>query len=174
MKHFVAATLALAVLTAWSPAAQRTAAPAAPPVRSAAPARQSRVERSVPFTVGETLTYDVSWSAFLTAGTVVTTVNEKRSSYNSTAYYIVAEGRPTPLVARLYPLYYKLDSLLDAFTLLSQRGSLYAEEGIRHALRTTTFDRRAQKASFEYQGTTTVKTDFPVPADVQDLLSALY
>ena len=129
----------------------------------------------MPFTVGETLTYDVSWSAFLTAGTVVTTVKEKRSSYNSTAYYIVAEGRPTPLVAKLYPLYYKLDTLLDAFTLLPQRGSLYSEEGSRHALRTTTFDRRAQKAHrSSMQGTTTVKTDFPVPPDVQDALSAIY
>src|SRR5471032_1582837 len=168
MKHFVAATLALAVLTAWSPAAQRTAAPAAPPVRSAAPARQSRVERSVPFTVGETLTYDVSWSAFLTAGTVVTTVKEKRSSYNSTAYYIVAEGRPTPLVAKLYTLYYKLDTLLDSYTLLPQRGSVYSEEGKRHRFKATSFDRGAQKASFEYQTETTSKRDFPVSPVVQD------
>src|SRR5512135_857979 len=81
----------------------------AQPRRRAAPAAASRIERSVPFHVGETLTYDVSWSSYVTAGTAVATVKEKKSSYNSTAYYIVAEGRPTPLVEKLYSLYYKLD-----------------------------------------------------------------
>jgi hypothetical protein len=128
----------------------------------------------VPFRIGETLTFDISWSALLTAGTAVATVTEKRPSSGSTAYYIVVEGRPTPFVAKLYPLYYKIDTLLDAFTLLPQRGSVYAEEGGRRALRTTTFDRGAQTASFEHKGSTTVKTEFPVPPGVQDVLSVLY
>jgi len=33
-----------------------------------------RTERPVPFKVGETLTYDVSWSSYVTAGTAVATV----------------------------------------------------------------------------------------------------
>lgn len=145
--------------------------PAAPARVAPAPAR---VERPVPFTVGETLAYDVSWSTYLTAGTALMTVKEKKPSYNSTAYYIVAEGRPTPLVGKLYPLYYKLDTLLDVYTLLPQRGSIYSEEGSRHRFRTTAFDRTAKKASFEYRTTTTVKADFAVPPYVQDALSAIY
>ena len=86
-------------------------------------------EAAVPFSVGETLTYDVSWSSFLVAGTATVRVVEKKPSVNSSAYYIVVEGRPVPLVARLYKLYYKMDTLLDSVTLLSQRGSLYSEEG---------------------------------------------
>jgi hypothetical protein len=35
------------------------------------------------------------------AGTGTTTVKENKPSFNSTAYYIVAEGRPTPLKVRL-------------------------------------------------------------------------
>jgi hypothetical protein len=97
-------------------------------------------EQAVPFKVGETLTYDVSWSSYLTAGTAVATVTEKRSSHNATVYSIVTEGRPTPLVAKLYNLYYKIDTLLDASTLLPQRASIYSEEGRRHRLRTTEFD----------------------------------
>ena len=38
------------------------------------------------------------------------------------------------LVAKLYPLYYKLDTLLETTTLLPQRGSIYSEEGSRHAI----------------------------------------
>jgi len=153
--------LGLLVIATNTPLAQ-TLAPAA------------RIERAVPFRVGETLTYDVSWSSFLVAGTVVTTVKEKKPSFDSTAYYVVAEARPTPLLSSLYALYYKLDTLLDASTLLSQRGSVYTEEGTRHYLRTTRFDRSVRRAFFEYQSTTTVKTEFPIAASTQDALSAVY
>src|SRR3954471_17767250 len=110
------------------PKPQSPAAPASKRPLPAAPAA-SRREVPVPFRVGETLTFDVAWSQFLVAGTAVSRVVEKRPSNNSTAYYIVAEGRPIPLVARFYSVYYKMDSLLDSFSALSQRTSLYTEEG---------------------------------------------
>jgi hypothetical protein len=137
---------------------------------SPAPAR----ERAVPFKVGETLNYDVSWSSYLTAGTAVITVKDKKPSFQSTAYYIVAEGRPTPLLSTLYALYYKVDTLLDSYTLLPQRGSVYSEEGKRHRFKTTQFDRAAKKVRFEYKTDTTVKTDFPTSPVTQDALSAIY
>jgi uncharacterized protein DUF3108 len=133
-----------------------------------------RVERPVPFRIGETLTYDVSWSSFVTAGTAAATIKEKKASFNSTAYYIVAEGRPTPIVAKLYSLYYKLDTLLDSYTLLPQRGSVYSEEGSRHRLKVTRFDHAAHKAFFEYQTTGTAERNFAVPPYSQDVLSAIY
>jgi hypothetical protein len=136
------------------------------------PAR--RTERPVPFHVGETLTYDVSWSSYVSAGTAVVSVKEKKPSFDSTAYYVVAEARPTVLISKLYTLYYKLDTLLDAYTLLPQRASVYSEEGKRHRFKTTRFDRRQQKVFFEYQSGTTVKADFAVPAFTQDGLSAIY
>jgi hypothetical protein len=148
------------------------AANASPRIQAPAPA--GRGERTVPFRTGETLTYDVSWSTFLVAGTVVTTVKEKKQSFDSTAYYIVAEARPTPLLSSIYAVYYKLDTLLDASTLLSQRGSLYTEEGKRHSLKTTLFDRKAKRAFFEHQSATTVKADFPIAASTQDALAAIY
>jgi Protein of unknown function (DUF3108) len=134
----------------------------------------ARVERSVPFATGETLRYDVSWASFLTAGTVSTTVREKRPSFNSIAYYIVAEGRPTALLAKLYAVYYKIDTLLDSFTLLPQRGSVYSEEGRRHRFKVTQFDRGANKVRFERTSETTVTSDLGVPALTQDALSAIY
>src|SRR5712664_3903133 len=142
----VGVALVCALLTSLALSAQRKAAPAVP-----------RAERNVPFRVGETLTYDVSWSSFVTAGTAVAQVREKKPSFNSTAYYIVAEGRPTPLVSKLYSLYYKLDTLLDTYTLLPQRGTVYSEERSRHRLRITRFDRAAKRAFFEYQTDSTVK-----------------
>jgi hypothetical protein len=136
----------------------------------------------VPFKVGETLTFDVSWSSVLVAGTATATVKEKRPSFNSTAYYIVAEGRPVPLLQRVYNLYYKMDSLVDSFTLLSQRGSLYSEEGTGRQLDATRFDRGTRRAAFERQdqapgnggGKPIAKLDLPIPAQTQDGLATLY
>jgi len=135
---------------------------------------QPRTERPVPFRTGETLTYDVSWSNYLTAGSAVIAVMEKKPSFNSTAHYIVAEGRTTPLLSKLYPVYYKLDTLVDAYTMLPQRGSIYTEEGRRHRYRTTLFDRATRTARFEAQGDGTATTELPIPPNAQDALSALY
>ena len=176
MKPNIALAVGLACLVAIPLSAQRRARPptkdaAKPPAaRAAAP----RTERPVPFHVGERLTFDVSWSTFVTAGTVVATVQEKKPSFDSTAYYIVAEGRPTPLVAKLYSLYYKLDTLLDSYTLLPQRGSVYSEEGKRHRLKVTRFDQTAHKVFFEYQAAGSAKDNFAVAPYVQDVLSAIY
>jgi hypothetical protein len=84
----------------------------------------------------------------------------------------VAEGRPLPIIARIYALYYKMDSLLDSYTTLSQRTSLYTEEGSRKRSATTTFDRTARRAQFMVPPEQAV--EFPVPANVQDGLATLY
>ena len=101
------------------------------------------------FKVGEALEYDVGWSSYLTAGTATLSVREKKPSYGSVAYYVVAEGRATGVVAALYHAYYKADTLLDVYSLLPQRGSIYGEEGRRRRLRVTRFDQAGRTAQFE-------------------------
>ena len=141
--------------------------------QSKAPAAARR-EQPVPFKTGEILEYDIGWSLYSTAGTATVSVKEKKASYGSTAYYIVAEGRPTPLVSKLYTLYYKADTLLDSYSLLPQRGSLYSEEGKRHRLKTTVFNQTARKATYEVETRTLVKKDLTIPSFTQDALSAIY
>jgi hypothetical protein len=133
-----------------------------------------RKELPVSFTVGETLTYDVSWSSYLTAGTATVRVVEKKPSFGSTAYYIVAEGRPTTLVSKLYALYYKVDTLLDVFTLLPQRGSVYSEEGKRHRMKSTLFDHAKRRAEYQVETRTVVKKALPISPVAQDPLGALF
>lgn len=171
MRFAAAAVLGLATLVslAASPQAPATPRPSPSPGRV-----EKRVEAAVPFKAGESLTYDVSWSSSLVAGTAVATVREKRPSYGSTAYYIVAEGRPLPLLARLYNLYYKMDALVDSYTLLSQRGSVYTEEGDDRQLGITRFDRPARRAYFELQTDDTATVDFAVSPQTQDGLAVLY
>lgn len=128
----------------------------------------------MPFAVGEALTYDVGWSNFLVAGTAVTRVTEKRPSFGSIAYAVVAEGRPLPLIARLYPLFYKMDSLVDTVTTLSQWSALYMEEGGRKRLASTRFDRTARRAEYEIASQPGSKQSFAIPANAQDGLSMIY
>ena len=139
----------------------------------AAPAKP-RGEVRVPFRAGEMLTYDVSYSTYVTAGTVTMHVQAKRPSYNSVAYYVVAEARPTPLMSKLYTLYYKADVLMDVYTLLPQRAGVYSEEGQRHQMKVTTFNNAARKATFEHVSAKSGKREFSVPAFTQDALSAIY
>lgn len=161
-----------ALVIAVAPVAVQSQAAA---TRAAAPARPAaRVERPVPFKVGETLSYDVSWSSYLTAGNATVTVREKRPSFGSSAYYIVAEGRPTPLLSKLYTLYYKADTLLDSYTLLPQRGSVYSEEGRDRRTKTVSFNQGARSAVYEVQTATKVRRDMKLPAYAQDALSAIY
>ena len=145
------------------------------PPRPAA-AATPKVERQVPFKLGETLGYDISWSSFMTAATATVSVKEKKPSYDSLAYYIVAEGQPTAFVAALYKLYYKADTLLDAYTLLPQRGSLYSRESGRQHLRATRFMQEAHKAQYEVQSGATLanvdsRLELQIPAATQDAVS---
>jgi hypothetical protein len=147
-------------------------APAAPAAPVAAPKPSGEVR--VPFRPGELLTYDVSYSSYVTAGTVTLHVEAKRPSYNSVAYYVVAEARPAPLLSKIYTLYYKADVLMDVYTLLPQRAGVYSEEGERHQMKVTTFNDPARKATFENVTAKNGKKEFAVPAFTQDALSAVY
>lgn len=147
-----------------------------PPRKPAAttPASRARAEVRVPFRAGELLTYDVSYSTYVTAGTVTMQVQAKRPSYNSVAYYVVAEARTTPLMSKLYTLYYKADVLMDVYSLLPQRAGVYSEEGQRHQMKVTTFNNTARKATFEHVTAKSGKREFSVPPFTQDALSAIY
>jgi hypothetical protein len=164
-----AAVLLGSIVVAHAAAQQpRTARPTPPSVPA------PRREAEVPFRVGERLTYDVAWQTYLVAGTATTTVIEKKPSFNSTAYYIVAEGRPLPLIQRIYALYYKMDTLVDSFSTLSQQSALYTEEGNERRTATTRFDRTARKALVDRQSETMARAEVTVPPDATDGLATLY
>ena len=168
MRYLAGLTAALALVLAVTARAQR---PAAPRPSSAVTVTKDAV---VPFAVGETLTYDVSWSGLLTAGTAVTRVVQKRESFGATAYDITADGRPVPLLARIYPVYYKMDTLLDSTSLLSQWTGLYSEERGRKRQTSMRFDRGARVVHYEMTTEPVAKADVSTPPGVQDGLSFLY
>jgi hypothetical protein len=147
--------------------------------RPTAPARQPapaspRAERPVPFKAGETLAFDISWSDYLTAATATVTVKDKRLSFDSTAYYLVAEGQPVGLLAAIYSVYYKVDSLLDVYTLLPQRASVFSQEGRHRRMQVTRFNQRERRATYEMTTATVYKRELHLTSPTHDPLSALY
>ena len=130
-------------------------------------------EHTVPFKVGETLEYDVGWSSYLTAGTATLAIREKKPSYGSVAYYAVAEGRATGLVAALYHVYYKADTLLDVYSLLPQRGSIYGEEGRRRRMRATRFNQARRTAQYEVTPSAGHQKPIALPGPTHDALSVV-
>ena len=147
-----------------------------PPAPSApvTPAPPPKVERSVPFQAGEELVYEISWSGSVTAGTATVRVADKRPSRGSMAWDFVADGRPTSFLAAIYPVYYKAETLVDAYTFLPQQGMFYREEGKRRRNRTVTFHHDTSSATIEIKTATVVQQAFKIPPGTLDTLSALF
>ena len=125
---------------------ERPARPAKPPP-SAEAIRAVTCRAAGAVRAGEVLEFDISWSDYLTAANATVTVKDKRPSFDSTAYYLVAEGQPVGLLAAIYSVYYKVDSLLDVYTLLPQRASVFSQEGRHRRMQVTRFDQRAAPGS---------------------------
>jgi len=132
----------------------------------------TRGEVVVPFAAGERLTYDVSWSTYVTAGTITFNVRSAPAAGGAKGYYAIAEAQPNAILSKLYALHYKADTLIEASTLLPQRSSTFGREGSHQRTRVTRFDRAGQRAYFEQVGG--IKKEVPVPPRVHDALSALY
>lgn len=165
------------VATAWALTIAAVAFQAARPVKPEPAPKQpapAAVEQKVPYKPGEFLAYDISWSDYLTAANATITVKDKHSSFGSTAYYLVAEGQPVGLLAAIYSVYYKVDSLVDVFTLLPQRGSVFSQEGRHRRMQVTRFDQRRQQATYEMTTTTVYKRELRLTSRAQDPLSALF
>jgi hypothetical protein len=137
------------------------------------PRGQSRGEIPVPFHVGEVLTYDVSWSTYLTAGTATLTVKDRRPvGRGGFVYDIVGEGKPTALLDKLYHVYYKAESLLDTRGLQPSIFTVYSDERGRTKLRTTRF---LSSTSVEYEPKASAPPEkHTIPPLSQDPLSAIY
>jgi hypothetical protein len=128
----------------------------------------------VPFKPGESLTYDVSWTTFLTAGQATLSVKERRTAGAGRAqYYLVAEGQPSSMLQKLYHLYYKAESMMDTKTLRPASATLYSDENGRKRYKTSIF-RGNGTVDYEVKTASTAKSTLKIPATAQDPLGAIY
>jgi Protein of unknown function (DUF3108) len=141
-------------------------------------AQRGRTEQPVPFKPGETLSYDVSWAGMLTAGTATVSVHRKALS-SATVYEIVADGKPTAWLSRLYDVAYRAESWMDVYTLLPQRSTVITDRGgRRRQVKVTHFDRTARTVRYEVQTGDPPRVesrhDVKVPPETLDGLSLIY
>ncbi len=127
--------------------------------------------RSLPFSAGEKLTYLISWSNIVDAGTSEMEVKAATGPAGQQAYHLISTARSIGLVARFYNVSDTVESIIDAEKLYSLWFHLDQTHGKRKKKREMTFDHA--------KGTVKVQTDgkqdtYQVPADVQDSLSSLY
>ncbi len=124
------------------------------------------------FTPGETLTYEVSWSNIVTAGTAVMEVKEERLPNGRVALRFIATSRSVGIVDTVYPVNDKVQSLFDPRIMQSLSFNLNESHGKKKRVRTLSFD---------HAGRTVVSTlnndppqTLPIPDRVQDALSSLF
>jgi hypothetical protein len=161
-----AAVIVLATpMIAAQPGAQRNAAAKSPAAATS--------DRDVPFHIGENLTYDVSYLS-ATVGTATLSVTEPKVPASDRAgYALMAEGQPGSLLQKVYPFYYKLESLLDTKKLLPIRASSYSRERGKVRTKTTTFSATGM-AEYEIKTATVVHNKVQVDKLSQDPLSLVY
>ena len=121
---------------------------------------------------GETLTYDVSWSRLVSAGTAVMEIKKELLPDGRAGLLFVITGRSLGAVDRFFPVNDVVRSTFDPQLLESLSYSLRVSHGKKKMRRDVVFDHLRGKV------VSTLNEDAPktldIPEQVQDALSSLY
>lgn len=132
------------------------------------------VAKTVPFGPDERITLTISWSDQVSAATMTLNVGQKQSSFGESCFLLRAELKPSAVIGKFYPVYYKVESWLGEASLLPQKSSMYSREKSRVRQKFTHFDRKAGCIHYTYLTKTKQKKDIPAASGVLDILSWLY
>jgi hypothetical protein len=151
---------------------------AVPTSTAAAAQKPSLTASTMPFEVGERLTYNVSWKVF-DAGIATMTLAERTSFQNEDTYRINATVYSTGIVSALFKVVDVFESFFQARDLCSRRITKKIQEGRRHRETVVTFDAKAHRAQMEDRDLNRPdlppkRSESPLPSCVQDVISALY
>lgn len=127
---------------------------------------------SVPFAVGEKLTYQVFWGPFV-VGRATLEVAGMEMVDGHDCYHLVARAKTSGVIDLLYPIDSTAESWLDCDGLFSRRYREDRTEGKRH---------RDTESHYDYANKETVITNHvngrqrhvPLEQPVQDVVSSLY
>jgi len=121
---------------------------------------------------GEQLTYDISWSRLLSAGTAVMEIKRETLSNGRPALLFIITGRSAGAVDRVFPVNDTIQSTFDPQIMESLSYSLRQSHGKKKMRREVVFDHQRKKVI------STLNDDVPktqdIPEQVQDALSSLY
>jgi uncharacterized protein DUF3108 len=161
-KVLSSALLALAALLVPAPVAhgavEKIIAPVPPSIQA--------------FQPGEALTYDISWSNIVTAGTAVMEVKEETLPDGRQVLKFLVTGRSAGLVDKFFPVHDTVESIFDPSLRQSLSYSLQESFGKKKRRRDMIFD-HVQNTVVSTLNNDPSET-LSVPAGVQDGLSTLY
>ena len=121
---------------------------------------------------GETLTYDISWSRLLSAGTAVMEIKRETLPGGRPVLLFVITGRSRGAVDRIFPVNDAVQSTFDPQIMESLSYSLRQSHGKKKMRRDVVFDHPRKKV-ISTQNEEVPKT-LDIPEQVQDALSSLY
>jgi hypothetical protein len=133
---------------------------------AASPARSHR-----PFNSGERLTYNVSWSKMISAGTAVMEVKKEKTEGDREVFRFISTARTIGMAESFYPVRDTVQSLFDLRTMASLSYSLDQSHGKRKKKREMIFDHEAGTVAYTENGN---KEIFAITRQTQDALSSLY
>lgn len=138
-------------------------------VKNVKSAERQPVVAAAPFTVGEKLEYEVSWSSFIVAGELLLETKERRAVDGVDAYHVTAQAQSVGLV-NLTVLKVKdnYDSYINAATLQPFRAEKNSRRGKKRQQGSLLLDQQNGKATLE-DGRT-----LEIPQGTYDLASLLY
>ena len=124
-----------------------------------------------PFAPGEKLTYIISWSDILNAGTAVMEVRKERSTAKTEEVRFVSSARSTGMLDKFYSVRDVVQSVFDVTLRQSLSYAMDQKHGKRKKQREALFDQDHQKVTFRENG---VQEVLNAPKQTQDALSSLY
>ena len=143
----------------------------APPVPAETGQKPLNVPVTLPFRDGEKLTYEISWSNVVQAGTAVMEVRKQATPDGRITYHLLSTATSAGIVSKFYRVSDRIESLVDAEGPYSLSYHLDQQHGKRIKKRLMTLDRTKKVVHVLDNG---VEQSYPVPAGVQDALSSLY
>jgi hypothetical protein len=135
------------------------------------PHSTSASAQALPFGPGEMLTYYISWSDIVQAGTAVMEVREDPGIEGKIRYRIISTARSAGIVAKFYKVSDRVESVIERDNLHTLSFRLDQNHGKRSKKRDMAFDRSKGIVQVSENGR---QDRYPVPDDVQDALSSLY
>ncbi len=125
----------------------------------------------LPFKPGEKLTYEVSWSSLIQAGTAVMEVREEKGTDGKNLYHLVSTARSGKFLSKFYTVSDTIESVIDEKKLYPLSYRLDQTHGKRHKKREMIFNHDDRSVAVLADGQRNV---YPVPEDIQDPLSIVY
>ena len=128
-------------------------------------------ETARPFTVGERLTYEVSWLNLTAAIAVMEVASAEGKGGISSTAKLIGTAQSTPIITKFFPVDNRVESELDLGTLTPAHLTFRRREGKKKEDIEYTFHQKEGTVIAVRGGTT---ESVPIPAGTHDIISCLY